>query len=110
MASLGVNVTALAMRGTFDDCQRLVKQAFADDDLRKHVWLTPANSINLGRLLPQVFYYFVLMRLAGPNGLIVSVASGNLGNLHAGMIAWRCRAATATSRLAPPMAQLRHTS
>ena len=53
----------VAVRGTFDDCQRLVKQAFADDDLRRHVWLTPANSINLGRLLPQVFYYFLLARL-----------------------------------------------
>ena len=51
---------AVAVHGTFDDCQGLVKQAFADDDLRSHVWLTPANSINLGRLLPQVFYYFVL--------------------------------------------------
>ena len=65
MASLGDNVTALAMRGTFDDCQRLVKQAFADDELRAHVWLTPANSINLGRLLPQVFYYFILARISG---------------------------------------------
>ena len=63
MASLGDNITALAVRGTFDDCQRLVKQAFADDDLRPHVWLTPANSINLGRLLPQVFYYFLLAGL-----------------------------------------------
>jgi threonine synthase len=72
------------MRGTFDDCQRLVKQAFADDDLRKHVWLTPANSINLGRLLPQVFYYFILARLSAP---IVSVPSGNFGNLTAGVIA-----------------------
>ena len=60
MASLGDNIMALAVRGTFDDCQRLVKQAFADDDLRGHVWLTPANSINLGRLLPQVFYYFLI--------------------------------------------------
>ena len=60
MASLGDNIIAVAVHGTFDDCQRLVKQAFADDDLRTHVWLTPANSINLGRLLPQVFYYFVL--------------------------------------------------
>src|SRR4029079_17702517 len=65
MASLGDNITALAVRGTFDDCQRLVKQAFADDDLRSHVWLTPANSINLGRLLPQVFYYFILAGLDG---------------------------------------------
>ena len=60
MASLGDNVTAIAVQGTFDDCQALVKRAFADDALRVHVWLTPANSINLGRLLPQVFYYFVL--------------------------------------------------
>jgi threonine synthase len=93
MASLGDNVTALAMRGTFDDCQRLVKQAFADDRLRSHVWLTPANSINLGRLLPQVFYYFLLARrtLAGPGGAgpIVSVPSGNFGNLTAGLIAHR---------------------
>jgi threonine synthase len=93
MASLGENVTALAMRGTFDDCQRLVKQAFADDDLRAHVWLTPANSINLGRLLPQVFYYFLLARrtLAGRGGAgpIVSVPSGNFGNLTAGLIAHR---------------------
>lgn len=89
MASLGDNVTALAMRGTFDDCQRLVKQAFADDELRSHVWLTPANSINLGRLLPQVFYYFVLARLSREGGPVVSVPSGNFGNLTAGLIAKR---------------------
>src|SRR5512132_4268646 len=89
MASLGDNIIAVAVHGTFDDCQGLVKQAFADDDLRSHVWLTPANSINLGRLLPQVFYYFVL---AGPfadveGGPIISVPSGNFGNLTAGLIA-----------------------
>jgi threonine synthase len=105
MASLGDNITAVSVSGTFDDCQRLVKQAFADDELRKHVWLTPANSINLGRLLPQVFYYFVLARLKpasafakattdGPYGKpdagpIVSVPSGNFGNLTAGLIAKR---------------------
>jgi threonine synthase len=87
MASLGDNITAVAVRGTFDDCQRLVKQAFADDDLRDHTWLTPANSINLGRLLPQVFYYFVLARLK--TDPIVSVPSGNFGNLSAGLIAKR---------------------
>jgi threonine synthase len=111
MASLGDNIIAVAVHGTFDDCQRLVKEAFADDDLRTHVWLTPANSINLGRLLPQVFYYFILARLgpasafapgastdrdAGPygskdreRGLVVSVPSGNFGNLTAGLIAKR---------------------
>ena len=94
MASLGDNVTALAMRGTFDDCQRLVKQAFGDDDLRGHVWLTPANSINLGRLLPQVFYYFLLqadlkVRLYDDGAPMVSVPSGNFGNLTAGLIAKR---------------------
>jgi threonine synthase len=90
MASLGDNITALAVRGTFDDCQRLVKQAFADDDLRAHVWLTPANSINLGRLLPQVFYYFLLAGLGGSaRPPIVSVPSGNFGNLTAGLIAKR---------------------
>jgi threonine synthase len=89
MASLGGNITAVAVDGTFDDCQRLVKQAFADDELRKHVWLTPANSINLGRLLPQVFYYFVLARLDSSKGLIISVPSGNFGNLTAGLVAKR---------------------
>jgi threonine synthase len=92
MASLGGNITAVAVDGTFDDCQGLVKQAFADDELRKRVWLTPANSINLGRLLPQVIYYFLLAPLARPSdddGLIVSVPSGNFGNLTAGLIAKR---------------------
>src|SRR6187399_1974855 len=87
MASLGGNITAVSVEGTFDDCQRLVKQAFADDDLRHHVWLTPANSINLGRLLPQVFYYFVLASLPRPP--VVAVPSGNFGNLTAGLIAHR---------------------
>jgi threonine synthase len=95
MAALGGNITAVAVGGTFDDCQRLVKQAFADDELRKKVWLTPANSINLGRLLPQAFYYFLVAQL-GPakaghhdRNLIVSVPSGNFGNLTAGLIAKR---------------------
>lgn len=106
MASLGRNITAVAVSGTFDDCQRLVKQAFADEELRKQVWLTPANSINLGRLLPQAFYYFLVAGLTGPasafatatadkeagrydRNLIVSVPSGNFGNLTAGLIAKR---------------------
>ena len=104
MASLGGNITAVSVRGTFDDCQHLVKQAFADDEVRKRVWLTPANSINLGRLLPQVIYYFLLARLVEPAekgpakaghyvqddvDLLVSVPSGNFGNLTAGLIAKR---------------------
>jgi threonine synthase len=89
MAALGDNITAVAVRGTFDDCQRLVKQAFADDELRTKVWLTPANSINLGRLLPQVIYYFILARFGVEPRLVVSVPSGNFGNLTAGLIAKR---------------------
>jgi threonine synthase len=90
MASMGDNVQAISVAGTFDDCPRLVKQAFADDELRRHVWLTPANSINLGRLLPQVFYYFLLAQLTGEGqGPIVAVPSGNFGNLTAGLIAKR---------------------
>ena len=90
MASMGDNVQAISVAGTFDDCQRLVKQAFADDELRRHVWLTPANSINLGRLLPQVFYYFLLAGLRGEGeGPVVAVPSGNFGNLTAGLMAKR---------------------
>src|SRR6188508_948938 len=89
MASLGGNIRAVAVDGTFDDCQRLVKTAFADDELRRHVWLTPANSINLGRLLPQVFYYFLLAGLGGARGPVVAVPSGNFGDLTAGLIAKR---------------------
>ena len=89
MASMGDNILAIAVDGTFDDCQRLVKTAFADDELRRHVWLTPANSINLGRLLPQVFYYFLLTGLGGARGPVVAVPSGNFGDLTAGLIAKR---------------------
>jgi len=89
MASMGDNILAVAVDGTFDDCQRLVKTAFGDDDLRQHVWLTPANSINLGRLLPQVFYYFLVSAVGGAGGPIVAVPSGNFGDLTAGLIAKR---------------------
>jgi threonine synthase len=93
MASMGDNILAVAVDGTFDDCQRLVKTAFADDDLRRHVWLTPANSINLGRLLPQVFYYFLVAAVGGGRDgrpcPVVAVPSGNFGDLTAGLIAKR---------------------
>jgi threonine synthase len=89
--TLGENITALEVAGTFDDCQRLVKQAFSDADLNKHTWLTSANSINIGRLLPQMFYHVAAYRQlpVASVPLIVSVPSGNFGNLTAGIFAKR---------------------
>src|SRR6202790_227665 len=89
--TLGENITALEVAGTFDDCQRLVKQAFTDEDLNKRVWLTSANSINIGRLLPQMFYHVAAYRQlpVASVPLIVSVPSGNFGNLTAGIFAKR---------------------
>ena len=92
-ATLGENVTAVAVRGTFDDCQRLVREAFADPALNARLALTSANSINIGRLLPQTFYYLhawaeLAQTVADPE-LVFSVPSGNFGNLTAGLIAQR---------------------
>lgn len=88
--TLGGNVTAVAVRGTFDDCQRLAKEAFADASLRARVRLTSANSISLGRLVPQVFYYaYAAMQVKAGMPLVVSVPSGNFGNLAAGVMAWK---------------------
>ncbi|HEX9007129.1 MAG TPA: threonine synthase, partial [Bacteroidota bacterium] len=91
LTTAGGTVTALEIDGTFDDCQRLVKQAFADQDLSRRKNLTSANSINIARLLPQAFYYLeAFVRLPHHDGPIVfSVPSGNLGNLTAGLIAWK---------------------
>lgn len=88
-ATLGGNVTAVAVAGTFDDCQRLVKEALASPTLRARACLTTANSINIGRLLPQVFYHAWAALEAGDRPPVVSVPSGNLGNLAAGLLAWR---------------------
>lgn len=89
--TLGRNITALEVDGTFDDCQRLVKMAFMDMEVRSRLTLTSANSINVARLLPQMFYYFnayARLKRAGYDGDIVfSVPSGNFGNLTAGLIA-----------------------
>ncbi|XOD67393.1 MAG: threonine synthase [Flavobacteriales bacterium Tduv] len=87
--TLGDNVTALEILGTFDDCQRLVKRAFLDEDLQKQYPLTSANSINVARWLPQMFYYFsAYQQLKEKNQEVVfSVPSGNFGNLCAGMMA-----------------------
>ncbi len=86
--TLGGNVAAVAVAGTFDDCQRIVKEAFADQAIRQRARLTSANSINIGRLLPQTFYY-AHAALASSRPVVVSVPSGNFGNLTAGLMAWR---------------------
>ncbi|WP_321346230.1 threonine synthase [uncultured Draconibacterium sp.] len=91
--TLGQNITALEVEGTFDDCQHLVKTAFLDEDLNKKLVLTSANSINVARFLPQAFYYFnayARLKEAGKlddKKFVVSVPSGNFGNLTAGLIA-----------------------
>ena len=89
--TLGQNVTALEVDGTFDDCQRLVKQAFLDSDLKQKYFLTSANSINIARLIPQSFYYFyAYAQLKHKNApIIFSVPSGNFGNLTGGLLAKR---------------------
>jgi threonine synthase len=89
--TLGSNITALEINGNFDDCQRLVKQAFLDRKLTSKIFLTSANSINIARLIPQSFYYFyAYSRLnAGSRPVIFSVPSGNFGNLTGGLIAKR---------------------
>ena len=87
MTTLGDNVSAVAVAGTFDDCQRMAKQAFGQPRMRERHRLTSANSINVGRLLPQSFYYLhAWILLAGAPARFV-VPSGNLGNLCAGLVA-----------------------
>jgi threonine synthase len=91
MSALGGNVIALAVPGTFDDCQRLVKAAFLDPSLEA-LKLSSANSINIGRLIPQSFYYFAsYLSMSDTPGepVVFSVPSGNLGNLTAGVMAQR---------------------
>lgn len=89
--TLGGNITAIEVEGTFDDCQRLVKSAFLDEELNRHLLLTSANSINIARFLPQSFYYFnayaQLKRQGKADEVVFSVPSGNFGNLTAGLVA-----------------------
>ncbi|MDD4631197.1 MAG: threonine synthase [Proteiniphilum sp.] len=91
--TLGQNIVALEIDGTFDDCQALVKTAFMDSSLNTQLNLTSANSINIARFLPQSFYYFhafaQLARQAVAGEVVFSVPSGNLGNLTAGLFAKR---------------------
>lgn len=86
--TLGQNIQALEVEGTFDDCQRLVKEAFLDLDLKKRFQLSSANSINIARLIPQTFYYFYAWsRMKNREDVVFSIPSGNFGNLTAGLIA-----------------------
>ena len=92
--TLGRNIVALEIDGTFDDCQALVKQAFLDEELNGKMMLTSANSINVARFLPQMFYYFHAYAQAvkagvDPDNIVVCVPSGNFGNITAGLIAKR---------------------
>ena len=109
LTTLGKNITALEVDGSFDDCQRMVKEAFGDETLQQQLFLTSANSINVARWLPQQFYYFFawqqwVAQTAGTAGLppaapsvagglpqampVISVPSGNFGNICAGLMAW----------------------
>lgn len=87
--TLGKNITAVEVDGVFDDCQALVKSAFMDEELNRHMKLTSANSINVARFLPQAFYYFNayarLKAIGKANKMVVCVPSGNFGNICAAL-------------------------
>lgn len=91
--TLGQNITAIEVDGTFDDCQALVKTAFLDEELNQKLNLTSANSINVARFLPQAFYYFYayaqLAKQGKAKNVVFAVPSGNFGNITAGLIAKR---------------------
>jgi threonine synthase len=91
LTTLGNNITALEVEGNFDDCQHMVKQAFADGELNSKLFLTSANSINVARWLPQQVYYFYAWQQwkdkAAPP--VISVPSGNFGNICAGLLAYK---------------------
>ncbi|HEX9510914.1 MAG TPA: threonine synthase [Puia sp.] len=91
LTTLGKNITALEVDGSFDDCQRIVKEAFADAALNKEIFLTSANSINVARWLPQQFYYFFAWQQWADKDHppVISVPSGNFGNICAGLLAHR---------------------
>lgn len=95
LTTLGNNIHALEVHGNFDDCQQMVKAAFLDEELNKKLFLTSANSINVARWLPQQFYYFFAYKQwlnsplgdGGGNPPVISVPSGNFGNICAGLLA-----------------------
>ena len=90
LTTLGKNIRAIEVNGSFDDCQLMVKQAFADADINKKLFLTSANSINVARWLPQQFYYFFAWKQWADkeNPPVISVPSGNFGNICAGILAY----------------------
>ena len=90
LVTLGNNIHAVEINGTFDDCQQLVKRAFSDEHLNKQLFLTSANSINVARWLPQQFYYFFAWKQWPDknNPPVISVPSGNFGNICAGLLAY----------------------
>jgi len=89
LTTLGRNIKALEVEGTFDDCQQMVKQAFTDKDVNEKLFLTSANSINVARWLPQQFYYFFAYKQwkEKDSPPVISVPSGNFGNICAGILA-----------------------
>jgi threonine synthase len=91
LTTYGKNITALEVNGSFDDCQRMVKEAFTDSTLQERLFLTSANSINVARWLPQQFYYFFAWQQWADKAHppVISVPSGNFGNICAGLMAWR---------------------
>ncbi|MES2543633.1 MAG: threonine synthase [Bacteroidota bacterium] len=88
LTTLGMNITALEVNGTFDDCQAMVKKAFLDSDLKSKN-LTSANSINIARWLPQMFYFFFAYKVLKQQNkeIVISCPSGNFGNICAGIMA-----------------------
>jgi threonine synthase len=90
LTTLGKNIHSLEVSGTFDDCQKMVKEAFSDHDLANKLFLTSANSINVARWLPQQFYYFyAYMQWQEKQLPVITVPSGNFGNICAGLIAYK---------------------
>ena len=87
LTTLGKNIYSLEVEGTFDDCQKLVKKAFLNKFINKNISLSSANSINIARLIPQIFYYFHgYAQLENKDSVVYSVPSGNFGNLTAGIL------------------------
>lgn len=88
LTTLGQNITAIEVEGTFDDCQEMVKNCLSGSEAGKRVKLTSANSINIARLIPQSFYYYYALGRTGPE-TVLSVPSGNFGNITAAAMAWK---------------------